>query len=61
MKLCLFNRLNCELDAWASPEELAQAILTGHLVLADDDQIRIEEEAPDPLDDFNYVGSRHHY
>jgi hypothetical protein len=24
-------------------------------------QIRVEQEASDPMDDFNYVGSRHHY
>ena len=28
---------------------------------ADDEEEELEEEELDPMDDFNYVGSRHHY
>lgn len=42
--------------SWLSEDSVHQMMLANDIV---EDQADEEEE--DPLDDFNYVGSRHHY
>ena len=61
------DALIVELLHWMSEDEVEQ-FCTRNLMLRDDDNeaiIRREEEDGDEdeaaLDDFNYVGSRHHY
>lgn len=61
MRVILKNHMNCELDGWNSAEEFAQAILTDKVVIYAGDKVEFESTAEDALDDFNYVGSRHHY
>ncbi len=43
--------------SWLSEHDVAEMMKANDLVEQDED----EEEESDPMDDFNYVGSRHHY
>jgi hypothetical protein len=42
--------------AYMSEDDVADMMRANDILLEED-----EEEELDPLDDFNYVGSRHHY
>lgn len=42
---------------WISEDSVKSMMQANDLPTADEE----EEEESDPLDDFNYVGSRHHY
>jgi hypothetical protein len=49
-----------DLLGWMSEDEVRRFALQSEY-LNDDDEDEEDEEEYDPLDDFNYVGSRHHY
>ena len=42
--------------AYMSEDDVADMMRANDILLEED-----EEEESDPMDDFNYVGSRHHY
>jgi hypothetical protein len=44
--------------AYMSEDDVKDMCLANDLLIGEDEE---EEEESDPLDDFNYVGSRHHY
>ena len=46
-----------DLLGWMSEDEVRQFALQSEYVVEEEE----EDEEYDPLDDFNYVGSRHHY
>lgn len=43
--------------AYMSEDDVADMMRANDILLDDED----EEDEYDPMDDFNYVGSRHHY
>ena len=45
--------------AYMSEDDVKDMCLANDLLIGEDDED--EEEELDPMDDFNYVGSRHHY
>lgn len=46
--------------AYMSEDDVKDMCLANDLLIGEDDE-EDEEEESDPMDDFNYVGSRHHY
>lgn len=67
MKVKLVNSSGCDLDTIEAPtnaKAFAKIAKTWLPNLTKGDKIVIlhaDEDDADPLDDFNYVGSRHHY
>lgn len=67
MKVKLVNSSGCDLDTIEAPNNAAafkKIAKTWLPNLTAGDKIVIihaDEDDADPLDDFNYVGSRHHY
>ena len=45
--------------AYMSEDDVKDMCLANDLLIGEDEED--EEEELDPMDDFNYVGSRHHY
>lgn len=45
--------------AYMSEDDVKDMCLANDLLIGEDEED--EEEESDPMDDFNYVGSRHHY
>jgi hypothetical protein len=45
--------------AYMSEDDVADMMRANDILLEEDEDE--EEEESDPMDDFNYVGSRHHY
>ena len=46
--------------AYMSEDDVKDMCLANDLLIGEDEE-EDEEEESDPMDDFNYVGSRHHY
>ena len=67
MKVKLVNSSDCDLDTIEAPsntEAFAKIAEDWLENLTQGDKIVIllaDEDDADPIDDFNYVGSRHHY
>lgn len=67
MKVKLVNSSGCDLDtieakdnatAWKKiAKEWLENLTAGDTIVI----VHADEDDADPLDDFNYVGSRHHY
>ena len=47
--------------AYMSESEVKDMCRSNDILPQDEDEDENEEEESDPMDDFNYVGSRHHY
>ena len=45
--------------AYMSEDDVKDMCLANDILIGEDEED--EEEESDPMDDFNYVGSRHHY
>lgn len=62
MQVSLFNRLGgAPLQVWTNEFDFAEDLRRGRVSLADGDTVKVSDPAEDALNDFNYVGSRHHY
>ena len=67
MKAKLVNSSGCDLDTIEAPtntealakiaEEWLENLTAGDKIVI----LHADEDDADPMDDFNYVGSRHHY
>jgi hypothetical protein len=47
--------------AYMSEDDVADMMRANDILDEDEDEDLVEEDDYDPMDDFNYVGSRHHY
>lgn len=62
MKLTLRNRLGgAPLQTWNNEFDFADDVRRGRVTLAHGDKLEVTDPAEEELDDFNHVGSRHHY